>query len=234
MVRLTAEVSVLAAASLSESLQEIGAEYQRSGGGVVRFNFAASNQLARQIDEGAPGDIFFSADEARMDALEKKGLLVDSTRRSRLGNSLVVVVASDSALKLDGIAGLQSEKVRRLVLGEPKSVPAGIYARQYLEKQGLWETLQSKVIPADSVRAALAVIEAGNADAGIVYRTDAMISKKVRIAWEIPRADTPGIRYPVALLKQSKEPDAARRFLKFLESPTADAVFQKHGFLVLH
>lgn len=227
-----ANVTVFAAASLTESLKEIAAAYEKQSGDKIVFNLGASSVLARQIEEGAPADIFFSADEAKMDALEKKNLIVKETRRSRLSNSLVIVVASDSALPLRVASDLTNSAVQRLALADPKTVPAGIYAKEYLTKAGLWSALEKKVVPLDNVRAALAAVEAGNAQAGLVYKTDAGISKKVKVAHEVPVNDGPAISYPLALVKEGKQPAAARKFLDHLNSDEAARVFAKFGFIV--
>src|SRR6476646_3447410 len=133
-----ADLMVQAAASLSNAIKEIGAAYEKENGDKVQFNFGASSMLARQIEEGAPADMFFSADEAKMDGLAKKGLIDPATRKSRLGNSLVVVVAADSALRIDSARALTNRNIQKIALAEPKTVPAGIYARQWLEKISLW------------------------------------------------------------------------------------------------
>ena len=227
-----ATLHVFAAASLTDSLKEIAAAYEKQTGDKIMFNFGASSFLARQIEEGAPADIFFSADEAKMDGLEKKGLIVKETRISRLSNALVIVVTSDSALRIQSAADLAGPTVKRLALADPKTVPAGIYAREYLKRAGLWTVIEPKVIPTDNVRAALAAVESGNVDAGMVYKTDAAISRRVRIAYAIPAKESQDISYPVAVLKESKHLDAARRFLKHLGSDEAGRVFQNSGFIV--
>jgi molybdate transport system substrate-binding protein len=226
------EVMVFAAASLADVLKEIAGRYEKKAGDKVVFNFGASSMLARQIEEGAPADIFFSADEAKMDGLEKKGLIRKETRKSRLSNSLVIVVAGDSGLKIPSAKYLVNAKVKRLALAETRTVPAGIYAKEYLQKQNLWHALESKVIPTENVRAALAAVEAGNVDAGIVYKTDARISKKVRIAYEIPVGEGPVISYAMAMVKDAKQPKAAGAFLDYLAGAEAGIIFEKHGFLL--
>ncbi|MEO8426203.1 MAG: molybdate ABC transporter substrate-binding protein, partial [Verrucomicrobiota bacterium] len=177
-----ATINVFAAASLTESLKQIAATYERRSGDKVIFNLGASSFLARQIEEGAPADIFFSADEAKMDGLESKGLIMKETRKSRLSNSLVIVIASEKGAAITNPKDLATDKVKRLALAEPKTVPAGIYAKAFLQKQNLWPAVQAKVVPTENVRAALSAVEAGNAEAGIVYKTDAAISKKVHVA----------------------------------------------------
>ena len=226
-----AELHVSAAASLSDALKEIAASYEKATGEHLVLNLGASSTLARQIQEGAPADLFLSADEAKMNGLEKQKLLLPGTRRSVLSNTLVVVVPADSKLKISGPADLAA--VRALALAEPKTVPAGIYAREYLRKKGLWGRISRRVVPTENVRAALAAVESGNVDAGIVYRTDAGISKRVRIAYAVPKAEAPKISYPFAVLAGSEHKEAARTLLDYLVSPAALDVFRKHGFLVL-
>lgn len=226
-------INVFAAASLTDCLKEVGAIYEKREGDRVVFNFAASSFLERQMEEGAPADVFCSADEAKMDRLEQLGLLAEGTRRSLLSNTLVIVIPMDSLLEIQSPEDLAGPEIKRLALAEPRTVPAGIYSRKYLEQTGLWAKVKPKVIPTANVRAALAAVESGNVDAGMVYRTDAAISDKVRVAYEIPRADGPAISYPMAALKDARSPEAARRFLEFLESEEAVRIFEKFGFTVL-
>ena len=225
-----ANIHVFAAASLTDALKEIAAAYEKESGDKLVFNFGASSFLARQIEEGAPADIFFSADEVKMDALEKKNLLMTGTRQKLLGNTLVVVIASDSKITMSAAKDLL--KVKRLALAEPRTVPAGIYAKEYLTKKGLWSALEPKVVPTDNVRAALSAVEAGNVDAGIVYKTDAGISRKVKVAFKVPVSDAPEISYPVAALKESKSPEAAKHFIRYLGSDPSSKVFESFGFIV--
>ncbi len=226
-----AELNVFAAASLSDALQVLAASYQKATGDTVHLNLAASSTLARQIKAGAPADLFFSADEAKMDDLARAGLIVPATRRSVLGNTLVIVVAADSTLVLKSAADLTGPAVRRVAIAEPATVPAGIYAREYLQKKGWWTAVLAKVVSTENVRGALAAVESGNADAGIVYKTDALISRKVKVAHEIPAADGPRISYPVALIVGGRNPAGAARFLALLASVEGRAVFVKHGFV---
>ena len=220
-----ASINVFAAASLTASLKEIATAYEKQSGDKIVFNLGASSMLARQIEEGAPADIFFSADEEKMDRLAAKGLIVMETRRSRLSNSLVIVVAAQDGALVRSAKDLAGPQIKRVALGDPKAVPIGVYARQYLEKLGLWPAVKPKVVATENVRAALAAVEAGNADASIVYKTDAAISKKVKVAVEVPPADGPKISYPMALVTGAKEPAAARKFLDGLGSPEAGQVF---------
>lgn len=228
-----AEINVFAAASLTDSLKEIALVYEKASEDRVVFNFAASSTLARQIDESAPADIFFSADEARMDALEKKGLLESGTRKSLLSNTLVIVVATDSDLKIDAPEDLANPMVKRVALADPAVVPAGVYSKEFLAKRKLWAAVQGKVIPTENVRAALAAVESGNVDAGMVYQTDAAVSKKVKVAYQVPSGEGPSISYPVAIIKGSRHRAAALRFAAYLESPQALRIFRNYGFITL-
>lgn len=226
------EVTVFAAASLTDSLKEIAATYEKQSGDKIVFNFAASSTLARQIEEGGPADIFFSADEAQMNRLEKKGVIDPATRKSRLGNSLVVVIPSDSTLQIKSASDLTNASVKQIALADPKAVPAGVYAKGWLTRQQLWPAIEPKVIPTENVRAALAAVASGNVELGVVYKTDATISKNVKVAYEVPRADAPDISYPMALVKDSKQPEAAGKFLDYLSSEEAGQVFTRFGFLL--
>ena len=230
---IAAEVNVFAAASLTDALNQIAGAYQTQSGDKLIFNFAASSLLARQIQEGAPADVFFSADETKMDALEKKDLLLQGTRKSRLSNTLVIVVAADNNLKIGSPEDLAKPPVKHLALADPKAVPAGIYSKEFLEKRKLWAAVEGKVIPTENVRAALAAVESGNVEAGMVYKTDAAISKKVRVAYEIPAGAGPAISYPVAVLREARNISAARKFVEYLNSSEATQVFQRYGFIVL-
>ncbi len=226
-----AELNVFAAASLSDALRGIAQSYERASGDKLHYNFGASSTLALQIRQGAPADVFFSADEAKMDDLAKANLLASDTRRSLLSNALVIVVHPDGGAAIHAPADLAEPAIRRLALAEPQTVPAGIYAKAWLQQRGLWEKVSARVVPTENVRASLAAVEAGNADAGIVYKTDALVSKKVKIAYEVPAADGPKISYPLAVLQDAKQADAARRFAAYLAGPEARAVFVKYGFL---
>ncbi len=227
-----ADLTVFAAASLTDSLKEIGADYQKQTGQTVVFNFEASSALARQIEAGAPADIFFSADEAEMNRLARKGLVDPATRRDRLGNTLVVVAPADSELQVHSPADLAGASVKQIALADPKAVPAGVYAKAWLEKMKLWDAVKSRVVPTGNVRAALAAVASGNVDAGVVYKTDAAISKSVKVVYEVPRADAPDICYPMALVQASAQPEAAKKFLDYLDSRAAAEIFKRYGFSV--
>jgi len=225
------DVEVFAAASLTNALKEIGANYEKAGGDHIVFNFAASNVLEMQIKAGAPADIFFSADEARMNDLETDGLIVKENRKDLLSNSLVIVVPADSTVTLTSAAQLADPKIQKIALGQPLSVPAGIYARIYLQKIEIWDRVKARIIPTESVRAALAAVETGNVDAGIVYKSDALQSNKVKVAYEVPVAEGPVIAYPVALVQGSKHDAAAKKFLDYLGEGSSLKTFEKYGFI---
>jgi molybdate transport system substrate-binding protein len=229
---LAATVKVFAAASLTDSLKEIARGYRAQRSDKIVFNLAASSTLARQIQEGAPADIFFSADEEQMNRLAAKGLVNVATRKSLLSNSLVIVVRTDFSAAMNSPRDFAGASVKRIALGDPQAVPIGVYAKEYLRKLQLWEAVQPKVVATENVRAALAAVEAGDADASIVYKTDAAISRKVRVAFTVPPDQGPKISYPAALLKDAPQPEAAKKFLDYLGSEAAAKIFRQFGFIV--
>jgi len=232
-VARASDVTVFAAASLTDALKKIAIDYEKSSGDKIAFNFSASNILVTQIKAGAPADIFFSADEAKMDDLAKANLIDKDTRKDLLSNSLVIVVPPyDTNQKLTSATQLADARFKKIALGQPNSVPAGIYAKQYLEKIGIWDKISSRIVPCESVRAALAAVETGNVEAGIVYKTDALHSKTVVVDYEVPIADGPAIAYPVALIHETKNAVAAKKFLEYISSPAAVKIFEQNGFIV--
>lgn len=224
------EINVFAASSLTDALKEIGAGYEKESGDHLVYNFAASSLLARQIEEGAPADLFFSADEAQMDRIQKGDHIEKETRRDLVGNTLVVIAPNESSLALKTAADLRT--VQHIAVGDPKLVPVGVYMRGYLEKAGLWQELEPKIVPTENVRAGMAVVESGNAEAGFVYKTDARISKKVKIIFSVPPDEMSPINYPAALVKQTERKREAEKFLTYLSGEAAGKVFEKFGFIV--
>jgi len=222
-------VLVFAAASTTEALQELGSAFTKEQGHTVQFAFGASSDLARQAVAGAPADAFLSADTAKMDQVEKAGLVQAGTRGELLSNRLVVVVPVDSKHKVASAADLT--KVKRVALADPAAVPAGLYARAWLEKAGAWKEVEPRVVPLLDVRAALSAVEAGRVDAGVVYATDAAMSKRVRVVFTVPEVDGPRIVYPVAALSRGKAAAAGAAFVQFLKGDTARRIFEKHGFV---
>jgi len=229
---MAANLRVSAASSLTDALHDIARIYERETHDTLLFDFGASSMLARQIAEGAPSDVFFSADELKMDQLQQRGYIVNASRRSILSNTLVIIVPGDSNLKIKATADLAGSAISTIAVAEPQSVPAGIYAKEYLRAQHVWDRIKDKVIPTENVRAALAAVESGNVQTGIVYRTDALISHAVRIAFEVPVSEGPKISYPVAIVADSKQKAVAQKFIDFLLSPPAREVFRKYGFIV--
>ncbi len=224
-------LNVSAAVSLGEALEQVGAAYARHGGAALRLNLGGSNALARQMISGAPVDVFISADQAQMDIVERAGALAQGTRIALLRNQLAIVTSPNLAGLITGPKGLAEPAVRRIAIGEPSAVPAGVYARQYLEKTGLWAALRPKLVPTSSVRAALAAVDSGASDAAIVYVTDAAVARSARIAFTVPAADAPEIVYPAAVGARARDKQEAARFLEFLRGPEAAAIFRAHGFL---
>jgi molybdate transport system substrate-binding protein len=225
-----APITVSAAVSLTEALTVAAREYAQAGGGTIRFNFAASNVLARQVVDGAPVDIFISADEEQMDVVAAAGLVRQGSRADILSTQLAVVVPTDRNRPLSGIRSLTDPAFRRIAIGDPDAVPAGVYARRYLQKVGLWDELAPRIVPAGSVRAALTAVESGAADAAIVYRTDARIATRAAVAWVVPVSEGPPIRYPAAVIRTSSVAEEAQRFLDYLRSAAGMRVLTQFGF----
>jgi molybdate transport system substrate-binding protein len=225
-----ADLTVSAAASLTNAFRELGPVFEaQNTGTTLLFNFAASDALLAQIAKGAPADVFAAADQESMDRAEAQKLLTPSSRRNFVANGLVLITPSDSALALTRLTDLQKVEVKRLALGTPSGVPAGRYAKGALEAAGLWSAIEPKAVFAQNVRQALDYVARGEADAGFVYATDAAIQKdKVRVAFAVPTSKP--ILYPVATIAGSSNTEAARRFADFLLSPAAQAVLAKYGF----
>ena len=220
------DVVVFAAASLSDAIGEIARGFEARTGHAVVASYAGSNELARQIKAGAPAGVFVSAHPGRVDELEQAGLVTRENRVDLLGNRLVVVVPGGSRLAITRPEHLAA--ARRIALADPQSVPAGIYAREWLATRGMWDLLRERVVPTLDVRAALAAVDSGSVDAGIVYRTDLAAAHSAKIAFEVPPAEAPRIVYPAALLQPASP--AARAFYEHLRSPEARAVFERLGF----
>jgi molybdate transport system substrate-binding protein len=236
MIPVTAhaeEILVSAAASLADVLKEISNGYQSNSKHTIKFNFGPSSGLARQIEEGAPADIFFSADLPQMNILDKKDLLEPGTRENLLSNQLVIVVPADSKVAISSPKDLLKADIRRIALAEPSSVPVGVYSSKYLTDEGLWNQVKPKIVPVQDVRATLAAVESGNVEAGFVYKTDAAVSKKVKVEFQVPSEKGPKIVYPIAIIKESKRKDATRNFMSYILSPAAKETFKKYGFVVL-
>jgi len=225
-------LTVSAAISLSNALQEIKPLYQQSKAQFgVNYNFGASGALQQQIEQGAPVDVFISAAKKPMDALQQKGLLLPDTRINLLTNRLVLITPKNG-VEIRNFEELKKSDIKRIAIGEPKSVPAGQYAQEVLTNLGLFNDIKSKLVFANNVRQVLTFVETGNIDAGIVYLTDAKESNKVQIRATAPENLHSPIVYPVAVLKNSKNLQASRDFVNFLKGNTAKAIFQKYGFRI--
>jgi molybdate transport system substrate-binding protein len=224
---------VLAPSSLQAALGEAAQAWAKQGNPEPVLSFAATPALARQIEAGAPADLFLSADEQWMDDLAGKSLIRDDSRRDLLGNALVVIAPADAKgigeLDIGNLASALGPG--RLALADPASVPAGRYARQALTKLGVWQAVEAKVVPAENVRAALALVARGEAALGVVYATDARAEPGVRVAHTFAQGEHAPIVYPAAVLKTSKSAQA-KPFLDWLSSAEAAAIFRKHGFTV--
>ena len=224
-------LTVSAAASLKEALVEVEVAYKQSQPNVeFSNNFAGSGTLAAQIDQGAPVDVFLSAAAKQMDDLDSKGLLVAGSRRNLLRNTLVLIVPLDS--KLGDFKDLTGGNVKVIALGDPAGVPAGQYGRQTLLALHLFDKVSTKIVFAKDVRQVLTYVETGNADAGLVYGTDAKSSGKVKVVATAPESSHDAILYPGAVVKASRNQAGAHKFVDFLGSPPAASIFVKHGFTI--
>ncbi|MDJ0899492.1 MAG: molybdate ABC transporter substrate-binding protein [Xenococcus sp. MO_188.B8] len=224
-------LTISAAASLQDALQEIGKLYNQYQPNVnLIYNFGSSGSLRHQIEQGAPVDIFISADEQHMDALENKNLLLSNTRQNLLKNELLLITALDNS-KITGFTQLKSNSVRKIAIGSPDSVPAGKYAKEVLESLKLYKSLKPKFVFTKDVRQVLTYVETGNVEAGIVYATDAQISKRVKVIATAPTDSHSPIIYPVAIARDSKNPETAQDFIQFLFSSTSKNIFTEYGFI---
>jgi molybdate transport system substrate-binding protein len=234
--RPSVEILVYAATSTRDVLQRLEAPYERAHGVDLVFNFGSSGDLSNQIVAAARADVFLSADEKEMDELEQAELLAPGTRRALLSNQLVVVESADgpSLFRVPFSASqLAGPAIQRLSLADVEAVPAGRYAKAWLEKEGTWSAVSERVLPGVDVRAALAAVESGGAQAGIVYRTDVAARKTVRVVFAVPIERGPRISYPVASIAGRPAEEEARALVQFLGSPAAGKAFEEFGFVFL-
>ena len=225
------QLTVSAASSLTDAFKELGAQFEAAHpGSTLRLNFAASGVLLQQIAQGAPVDVFASADQETMNRADQQKLIADGTRRDFAANSLVLITPAQGGTQaVAALADLEQERVRRIAVGKPASVPVGRYTQQALQTTELWTALQPKIVYADNVRQVLDYVARGEVEAGFVYRTDAQLLKdKVRIALTV--ATPSPVRYPVAVVADSKQAALARDFVAFLGGVEAQAVLAKYGF----
>lgn len=228
------ELNVSAAASLTDAIKAVNALYMQKHSNItIVANFASSGTLQKQIEQGAPVDVFISAAAKQMDVLQAGVLILDETRQDLLNNKVVLVVPSDSTLTFSDFADLTSDSVKQIAIGDPESVPAGTYGKQALDLLGIYEQIKSKLILCSTVRQVLSYVEAGNVDAGIVFSTDAAISSSVKIAADAPAEVNNKIVYPVAIIKASLNVDAAKAYIDFLMSDEAKVIFEQYGFVVV-
>ncbi len=226
----TTELTVSAATSLKDAMAAIKPLYQAENSDVkIIYNLASSGSLQQQIEQGAPVDVFISAAPKQMNALEEKGLLLEGTRTDLLQNKMVLIVPNNDT-SITSFKDLSGEKVDKFAMGEPESVPAGKYAREVLTSEGIFDSLQPKIVYAKDVRQVLSYVATGNTNAGIVYSSDAQISDSVKIVETASEDSYSPVIYPIAVLKESKHPDAAQAFVEFLSSSIAQPVFEQYGF----
>jgi molybdate transport system substrate-binding protein len=230
------DLTVFAAASLKNALDDIGRQYQSETGHHINVSLAASSALAKQIENGAPGDLFLSADLDWMDYLAARHLIKPESRKNLLGNKLVLIAPADAPPQnVKIVTGFPLAALLhggRLAMGDTAAVPAGKYGKAALEKLGVWTSVQTQIAQAENVRAALALVARGEAPFGIVYASDAVAEPHVRVVGVFPEDTHPPIVYPVAILTSSTNPEAAA-FAAYLQSPRVKPIFEKHGFIVL-
>jgi molybdate transport system substrate-binding protein len=227
-----ANLTISAAISMKDSLDKVQRDFTAAKPSIiVACNYGASGTLQQQIEQGAPVDVYLSASPKQMDALEKKGLLLPGTRKNLLRNEIVLIVPRDSRSHVSSFQDLTRPDVKQIALGEPTTVPAGEYAKEVLTYLGIYGAVKPKAVLAKDVRQVLTYVEIGNVDAGVVYSTDAASSSKVKVVATAPENSHAPAIYPVAVIKNSKEPAAARAFEDFLFGAQARAVFQKYGFI---
>jgi molybdate transport system substrate-binding protein len=216
---------------LQDALQEIDPIFEGANRGVtVNYNFAASGPLQQQIEQGAPVDVFISAASRQMNALQEKNLILANTRRNILTNDLALIVPNNSTVRINNFRDLTSAAIRRISVGEPRSVPVGQYSEELFKNLGIFDQLRPRFVYGNSVRNVLASVESGNAQAGVVYTTDARISNQVRQVATAPSNLHSPIVYPMAVIAASRNQAAARRYAQFLTSSQAQTVFRKYGF----
>lgn len=222
-------LTISAAASLKDAMEEIKAAYieEKTNVGII-FNFGSSGSLQQQIEQGADVDLFISAATKQMDALQDKGLIMEGTRKEFLENEIVLVAPKDSEIK--GFTELSNNNVQKIAMGEPKSVPVGGYAEEILTKMNILDSIKLKVVYAKDVKEVLSWVETGNADVGIVYKTDAKVSEKVKVVAKAPEGSHKPVYYPAAVIKASNNPDEAKAFVDYLYSSEAKPIFEKYGF----
>lgn len=225
------EVYIVAAASMTDAVKEIGANYEKQHPDVkLMYNFGSSGALQSQIEQGAPADVFISAAQKQMNALEEENLIDKATRKDLLENKVVLIVPKDSTLVLDDFAAAATDKVSKIALGEPKSVPVGQYSEEIFTNLNVWADIKAKAVYASDVRQVLSWVETDEVDCGVVYATDAAISDKVKVLLEAPAGTHKPVVYPAAMVSSSKNPEIAKDFLAYLSQDEQKAILAKYGF----
>lgn len=225
------ELTISAAASLTDAMKEIQALYEVKQPAVkLTFNFGGSGALQKQIEQGAPADLFLSAAANNMNALLDQGMIDDEQHVNLLTNKLVVIMPVENTEEVQELSGLKDNRIKMIALGIPESVPAGSYAKEALMSAGLWDSLQSKVVQAKDVRQVLQYVETGNADAGFVYQSDALTSSKVKVVFPVDPASYTPVEYPIGVIKSTKHSKEAAELYNYLQSKEALDIFIKYGF----
>ena len=227
------EILVSAASSMTDSLTKIAEEYKKVAPNVtVTYNFASSGALQTQIEEGAPADIFFSASIKQMNSLEEKDLTIKTSRKDLLNNEVVLITNKDSKIDMKTFEDCATDKISMIAIGNPESVPVGQYSQEIFTSLNLWDKISAKVNFATNVKEVLAWVETGNVDCGIVYKTDAKTSNKIKIICSAPEGSHKAVIYPVSIIKSSKNVDAAQAFIDYLSTKEAKNVFVNYGFSI--
>lgn len=229
----TVDLTISAAASLTDAMKEIETNFETANPNIeLNFNFGASGALQQQIEQGAPADIFVSAATKNMSALVDENLIASGDQKNLLQNSLVAIVPADGAHTVTSEADLTSDSIKTVAIGIPESVPAGTYAKEALTNAKLWDELKSKLVQGKDVRQVLQYVETGNADAGFVYKTDALTSDQVNIAFEVDKNNYTPANYPVGIIEGTKHRTEADQFYAYLQTPEVLEIFAKYGFSI--
>ncbi|MCP3807797.1 molybdate ABC transporter substrate-binding protein [Paenibacillus sp. Lou8.1] len=229
----TIELTISAAASLTDALKEIQHSYESTHTGIkLNFNFGGSGALEKQIEQGAPSDLFLSASTKNMKSLVDQQLIDTKKQKTWLTNELVAVIPADGTMNIASVTDLTKKEVKKVAIGIPESVPAGNYAQEALTKAKLWDTLQSKLVQAKDVRQVLQYVETGNADVGFVYKTDALTSQKAKIAFEVNPKTYSLVEYPIGIVKATKHIQEAEDFYAYLQSQESLNIMDKYGFTI--
>lgn len=230
----TTKITVAAAASLTDVMEEITEMYQKKNPKVnIALTFGSSGSLRAQIEEGAPVDVFLSAAEKHMDLLEEKGMIKKNSRKDLLLNQIVLITPKNGEKEIRGFDDISTEEVEKIALGEPKSVPAGQYSQEVIQYLGMEKALDGKIVEATDVRQALSWVEMGEVDCGMVYSTDAKTSDRITVVEEAPKDSHALIAYPAALVEDTEYPEASQEFLDFLSTKEVQEIFEEYGFTTL-